>query len=115
MTYNKTTWAVGDKITAAKLNNIENGVESASGGSGGGVVATMDAQTQTLDKTWKEIRDALVAGKTVVINIQQTQEGVEFYETVASCSKNGSEINLYTYNCNFRADSENGYPVFNSI
>lgn len=28
MTYNKTTWATGDIITAKKLNNIENEVES---------------------------------------------------------------------------------------
>lgn len=37
MSYVKTTWANGDVITADKLNNIENGIESAgSGGSGGG-------------------------------------------------------------------------------
>ena len=32
MSYEKTTWETGDIITAEKLNNIENGVESAQGG-----------------------------------------------------------------------------------
>lgn len=30
MSYNKTTWRVGDTITSEKLNNIENGIEAAS-------------------------------------------------------------------------------------
>ena len=28
MSYTKTTWAAGDKVTSAKLNNIENGIEA---------------------------------------------------------------------------------------
>ena len=28
MSYEKTTWAAGDKVTSAKLNNIENGIEA---------------------------------------------------------------------------------------
>lgn len=36
MSYVKTTWANGDVITADKLNNIENGIESAGSGGGGG-------------------------------------------------------------------------------
>ena len=28
MSYAKTTWAAGDKVTSAKLNNIENGIEA---------------------------------------------------------------------------------------
>ena len=41
--YNKTTWGTGDRITAAKLNKIEAGIDEvnkkvASGGTGGGEV-----------------------------------------------------------------------------
>lgn len=36
MPYTKTTWQDGDIITTEKLNKIENGIEQASSGSGGG-------------------------------------------------------------------------------
>ncbi len=32
MSYTPTTWATGDTITAAKLNNIEDGIANAGGG-----------------------------------------------------------------------------------
>ena len=34
MSYTKNTWANGDVITAAKLNNMEDGIEGAGGGGG---------------------------------------------------------------------------------
>lgn len=45
--YNKTTWKTGDRITAAKLNKIEVGIDGvnkkvASGGTGGGVADSVD-------------------------------------------------------------------------
>ena len=45
--YNKTTWGTGDRITAAKLNKIEAGIDGvnkkvASGGTGGGVANSVD-------------------------------------------------------------------------
>ena len=45
--YNKTTWATGDRITSAKLNKIEAGIDGvnkkvASGGTGGGVADSVD-------------------------------------------------------------------------
>ena len=45
--YNKTTWVTGDRITAAKLNKIEAGIDGvnkkvASGGTGGGVANSVD-------------------------------------------------------------------------
>lgn len=36
MSYVKNNWQAGDKITAAKLNNMENGIADASQGGGGG-------------------------------------------------------------------------------
>ena len=36
MSYTKTNWRDGDVITAAKMNKIENGIESANSGSGSG-------------------------------------------------------------------------------
>lgn len=63
MSYDKNTWAKGDVITAAKLNNMENGIESASTGGGGVLVvgATVEDETITLDKTWQQIHDSPIA------------------------------------------------------
>lgn len=55
MAYTKNTWASGDVVTSAKLNNIENGIAS------GGVLyvdATVSGSTITLTKTWNEINNA---------------------------------------------------------
>ena len=47
MSYTPTEWATGDTVTAEKLNKIEGGIASA-----GVLVATVDAQTVALDKSW---------------------------------------------------------------
>lgn len=65
MAYTPNTWASGDTITAAKLNNMEQGIASA-----GGVVQvgyTFEDGTITLDKTWQEINDGMAAGNIYVI------------------------------------------------
>lgn len=54
MAYTKNTWASGDVVTSAKLNNIENGIAS------GGVLVVNaiydeEEDVTTLDKTWAEI------------------------------------------------------------
>lgn len=58
MSYTKTTWATGDVVTSAKLNNIENGIANAT------LSLTVDAETYALNKTWQEIHDALESGIT---------------------------------------------------
>ena len=45
MSYEKTVWTAGDIITAEKLNNIENGVEAASGGGYNLAVVTVTNST----------------------------------------------------------------------
>lgn len=75
MAYVKTTWHIGDVITAEKLNNIENGL--------GALQPLIVTKTEIsaeqaeqpkkkisqyqLDKTFEEIYDALIAGKYVPI------------------------------------------------
>ena len=57
MAYEKTVWNTGDIVTAEKLNNLENGVASASGGGGGSSVLYADfdnlsgSMTEPLYKT----------------------------------------------------------------
>lgn len=60
MAYQKNTWASGDVVTSAKLNNIENGI------AGGGVLIVnaevdMQAMKVVLDKTYNEIISASLA------------------------------------------------------
>lgn len=52
MAYEKNTWASGDVVTSAKLNNIENGIAS-----GGVLLCTVDGNG-ALNHTWQEIYDA---------------------------------------------------------
>ena len=56
MSYTPTTWKDGDLVTSAKLNKLENGVAAASGPSI--LIANMDMDAGSLDKTWQEIYNA---------------------------------------------------------
>lgn len=61
MGYEKNIWSTGDTITAAKLNNIEQGIAD-----GGVLIVNLTYDDQTgdpdgLDKTWQEIHDATIA------------------------------------------------------
>ena len=90
MSYDKNTWAKGDVITAAKLNNMEDGIESAS--AGGGIVlvniSTEDGETFTADKTFAELLTAFNSGDLVLYQLMGTygflyyhDEGSEFIGT----------------------------------
>ena len=67
MSYTKTTWQNGDTITAEKLNNMEDGIESAisgSSGSGGGgamaVIATpLGNDEYEIDASYNDLKEAL--------------------------------------------------------
>lgn len=60
MAYTKNTWASGDVVTSAKLNNIENGIAS-----GGVLVVNMD-ENGVLDKTYSDISSAAFAVVTFI-------------------------------------------------
>lgn len=134
MTYTKNTWANGDVITAAKLNNIENGIAAA----GGSLVVHMDVNN-TLDKTWQEIHDALASGARVVTPLTWYEgdadydgwsathvEQVFFYMTteffdgetttyMATGARVGEQQDYLIGNpLVYDATSANGYPVLRS-
>ena len=48
MSYTKNTWANGDVITAAKLNNMEDGIAGAGGGYDAVVVRSVDEEEQPI-------------------------------------------------------------------
>lgn len=72
MAYTKTQWSNGDVISAEKLNNIEQGIEDASGG-GNTFLVTFEyvaySNTWTCDKTNAEIYEAYSDGKDIRYNI----------------------------------------------
>lgn len=72
MAYVKTTWETGDVITAAKLNNMEGGIEAASDAAFY-VTFTVDGETATADKTMAEIEAAISAGKAVFCKMTGSQ------------------------------------------
>ena len=62
MSYEKTTWANGDTITAEKLNNIENGIEATNNASILMIEMLLDGEYMKLNKKWQEIFDHMQNG-----------------------------------------------------
>lgn len=121
MSYTKNTWATGDVVTSAKLNNIETGVYNATP-----LVVTAEAgDTPTFDKTWKEINDAYEAGSYIMfkfINEYETALGIlnvcghfesNYYVGVVGFNA-GMEDNPVYFE-NYVTDNENGYPVLTEM
>lgn len=122
MAYVKNTWATGDVISAEKLNNIENGVESAEQGGSNLFAITVSgdgAFDHTLNKTWQEIYDAFLAGKTCIITgddedsifsnnsylVCKVYNGGENNYVVMIAESSGSAIEFY-------ADQTSSYPTY---
>ena len=80
MSYTKHTWTDGELVTAAKMNNIENGIEAASSGGsgGGGLVLTMDNEG-ALNKTLAEIKSAAESGVVALHESHGQSEDVYDY------------------------------------
>ena len=71
MTYTKTNWQAGDTITAAKLNNLENGVEAASGGGSGIMVVEMN-KNNVPNYSYAEIAAHVANGGYAYFNLDGT-------------------------------------------
>ena len=75
MSYTKHTWVDGEVITAAKLNNIEEGIEGAQDympAPSAFIVNTVPIDTEydsytQLDKTWQEIYNAFSTGPVYIV------------------------------------------------
>ena len=107
--YQKTNWQSGDTITAAKLNNIENGI------AGGGVLESgMNPETMALDKTWKEIHDASYA--ILTHSSDEYTKIIMMLLGVAGSAQDGytcSFVSLsdITVTYAYHADTPDDYPV----
>lgn len=120
MSYTPTEWKSGDIVTSEKLNKLEQGV--ASGGTGGILVATIDMDTMTFDKTWKQIHDAsfVAASMTAVEGDPPYSKLFTFVIDAFRSSGSGGEQLYFVRAFNpdnveapmtFNTDSEDGYPV----
>lgn len=99
-------------------------VENGMGGGGGGgspllIHATYDEseQTTTLDKTWREIKDAYLSVGCIVDNSQYNDYWKKWdYSYKPLKSVDSSDENSYyvrTFDgMDFRTTSEDGYPLF---
>ena len=117
MSYTPTEWKAGDTVTSAKLNKLEQGVAS----SGSGVLMVHVNEETALDKTWKEINEAMqekivcisapgLTGGTMYLFVSATEiEGSAYVIVAFVVAPNGS-VNASM----FTTDSEDGYPAYSS-
>lgn len=102
MSYTPNTWQTGDTITAAKLNNMEQGIASAGG------VLIVNESNKTLDKTWQTISDAGFSVLHSQLNGQLLQFG---------CVEDEGDylVTYWTFGLTepmlYIADSASGYPT----
>ena len=75
MSYEKTNWVAGDTITAEKLNNIENGIASAGGGSSDSGTMIVHQTEAEIDKTFNELYTAFMNGTRVIIIREEADGG----------------------------------------
>lgn len=101
MSYEKQTWVNGDVITDDKLNHMEDGIANAGGG-GLLITATYDSGTNktVMDKTWKEIKDAMNAGIPCTVYEDNGETEQNWYPVGMLSDNNGTysvKVDTYIY------------------
>ena len=115
MAYTKNTWADGDIVTSENLNHMEEGIANAGGVMVvGGVTFIGALPTGTLDKTWQEIYNALAAGVSVALIIEDSSVPVVMRDNITTAYVNDGKyiVNLSVNKNNPKTDSASGYPSF---
>jgi len=111
--YEKQTWKNGDVITEDKLNHMEDGIASC-GMFIVGSTYDKSTQTETLDKTYKEIVDAFNAGQNVIF--KHLFATITYINPLVSYDNEDNifAVSFFDFDstaiATFIADSENGYP-----
>lgn len=96
MAYTPNTWATGDTITAAKLNNMENGIANA----GSAVIVTDTGGT--LDKTFAEIYDLIHSGTPCYIKRLEDEAQSDLDSTYAYNIQLMPIVAIYKYSTDYR-------------
>lgn len=120
MSYSAHTWVDGETITAAKLNNIEDGIDEASQTGGGGLAFVTWTHTNdgiTLGMTAQQIFDGMLAGGMYAVNINVTesdgyrlQKGLHVIYDIDDRTADEAGITLISYSYQFWASSYSDYP-----
>lgn len=118
--------------TEAQIAGLDSRVSALEeGGSGGGGVLSVGTdETYTLDKTWKEINDAVIAKIPVFLFTENEESGADTFMVVHThmeriqgeedqyvvtaimfTADDSSVVPVYL---NFITNSENGYPAYSS-
>lgn len=119
MAYTPTVWETGDVITAEKLNKAENGIAAAFPFI---VNQTVEGNIETLSKTWKEITDALAAGKSVFLlddQLDGDDPNITYVQCMGGYVSDGVYYVLFlngdTEPKEYSIDSATGYPYHTSM
>ena len=91
---------------------IEQTAEGGGGGTGGGLfVVTYDSTVSHTDKTWNEVKEAAMAGKSVVLVADA--DGSFQYDLLVHIETNGDDYFSTNFNTNnMIADSADGYLYY---
>lgn len=109
-----------------KRATIEDFEKVFSGSSGGDIMrTTMSPRTQTLDKTWKEINDAIVGGKFVYIYYNADGETPEYYFIGSTVYADWDDPPIYTLSARkivdpttpiiFKAETQDSHPKLDNL
>ena len=115
MSYTPTEWQRGDIVTSQKLNKLEQGVANA-GGSGIFYVTKIftgsDPVITSLNKTWKEIRDAAQSSLVTCKRTYADEDSCDFVylSGYAEASNGDPYAVMFSSGETFFADTENDYP-----
>lgn len=80
------------------------------GGTGGGVFVVNDVNG-TLDKTWKEIYDAIIVGKICLI--ATNENNINILSVATSFVTDNNTMYGVEADCKYITNTEDGYPVNN--
>ncbi len=109
--YNKTTWGTGDRITAAKLNKIEAGIDGvnkkvASGGTGGTVDLTGYAKITDLPtKTSQLTNDSGYITNIPDEYITETELNAKGYATTSQIPAVPTNVSAFTNDANYATEN----------
>lgn len=112
MAYEPTEWEAGMKVTASRLNKIEQGIVDA-----GGVMIVRNtsstATVTTFDKTWQEIYDAIENGSIVLFLIVNSLDA-GYHLIDGAYYDNGNKVyTVHVLNGNlYSINSPEGYPTY---
>ena len=112
MSYTPTEWKAGDTVTSAKLNKMEQGIAD-NNVTPLFIYGNTSGSLETLNKTWKEIYDAMITQGRQVIYIHSPADSFALYCPCIGMKKESDSYRVYFgLDRDYSTDDENGYPHY---